>query len=87
MRNYFREFGFVDAEIPPPIPTGNRPLMQLQDSPDVWAMSLEERQRLATHWEEQIRRLAYRNYLGKFKALRKEYDSACERYDTFSDEV
>jgi hypothetical protein len=39
----------------PPVPTGNRPFVQLQDSPAVWAMSLEERQRLAEHWEEEMR--------------------------------
>lgn len=86
MSEFFEELGFSDSEIPS-VPTGNRPFIQLQDSPAVWAMSLEERQRLVKHWEEEMRRLAYHNHLGRFKVLRKEYDDACERYEAVADEV
>ena len=71
----------------PPVPTSNRSLVQLQDSPDVWMMSLEERQRLAEHWEGEMRRLAYNNYLGEYEKLRRRYEGACEKYEAVSDEV
>lgn len=83
---FFNELGFEVSDIPL-VPTGNRPFIQLQDSPDVWEMSLEERQRLAKYWEEEMRRLAYRNHLGKFKEFRKQYNDACERYEAVADEV
>ena len=85
MFEFFSELGFGDMI--PPIPSGNRPFIQLQDSPAVWAMSLEERRRLAEHWEEEMRRLAYHNHLGEYKRLRHEYDDACEKYEAVSDEV
>jgi hypothetical protein len=50
-------------------PTGNRPFVELQDSSAVWGMSLEERQRLAEHWEEEMRRLAYHSYLRRVQEL------------------
>lgn len=85
MFEFFSELGFGDSV--PPIPTGSRPFVQLQDSPAVWAMSLEERQRLAKYWEDGMRRLAYHNHLGRYHGLRKEYEEACERYEAVSDEV
>ena len=85
MFEFFSELGFVG--LVPAVPTGNRPFVQLQDSPGVWAMSLEERQRLAEHWEEEMRRLAYHNHLGEYMKLRARYDEACEKYEAVSDEV
>ena len=85
MFEFFSELGFGD--LIPPVPTGNRPFVQLQDSPAVWEMSLEERQRLAEYWEEEMRRLAYHSYLGVYKRLRRRYDEACEKYEAVSDEV
>jgi len=85
MFEFFSELGFGNSI--PPVPTGNRPFVQLQDSPAVWAMSLEERRRLAEHWEEEMRRLAYHNYLDEYKRLRDQYDDACEKYEAVSDEV
>ena len=82
---FFHELGFTDSI--PPVPTGNRPFIQLQDSPDVWSMSLDERKRLAEHWEEEMRRVAYHNYLDKYKWLRERYEEACERYEAVCDEV
>ena len=82
---FFHDLGFTDSI--PPVPTGNRPFIQLQDSPDVWEMSLDERKRLAEHWEEEMRRVAYHNYLDKYKWLRNRYEEACERYDAVCDEV
>jgi len=85
MFEFFSNLGFGD--LIPPVPTGNRPFVQLQDSPAVWGMSLEERQRLAEHWEEEMRRLAYNNYLGEYERLRVLYEDACEKYEAVSDEV
>ena len=85
MFEFFSELGYDDSV--PTVPTGNRPFVELQDSPAVWAMSFEERQRLAQHWEEEMRRLAYHNYLGVYKSLRRQYDEACEKYEAVSDEV
>jgi hypothetical protein len=85
MYEFFNELGFGDMV--PTVPTGNKPFVELQDSPSVWAMSLEERQRLAGYWEDEMRRLAYHNYLDEYQKLRKLYEEACERYEAVSDEV
>ena len=85
MFEFFFELGFDDSV--PPVPAGNRPFVALQDSSAVWGMSLEERRRLADHWEEEMRRLAYDNYLEEYKSLRVRYDEVCETYDSVSDEV
>ena len=85
MFEFFSALGFGDEV--PPVPTGNRPFVQLQDSPAVWAMSLEERQRLAEHWEEEMRRLAYHNHLEEHERLRASYEEACEKYEAVSNEV
>ena len=85
MFEFFYNLGFGD--LVPPVPTGNRPFVQLQDSPGVWAMSLEERRRLAEYWEEEMRRFAYHNYLGEYQRLRGLYEEACEKYEAVSDEV
>ena len=82
---FFSSLGFGDMV--PPVPTDNRPFVQLQDSPAVWAMSLEERKRLAEHWEEEMRRFAYHNYLGEYQRLRELYEDACEKYEAVTDEV
>ena len=71
----------------PQVPTGNRPLVQLRYLPDVWSMSSEERKRLAEHWEEEMRRLAYDNYLDTYRDLRARYAEACEKFEAVSDEV
>ena len=85
MFEFFSDLGFGDSV--PPVPTGNRPFVQLQVSPAVWAMSLGERQRLVEHWEEEMRRLAYNDHLGEYERLREEYEKACEKYEAVSDEV
>ena len=85
MFEFFSELGFGD--LIPPVSTGNRPFVQLQDSSAVWGMSLEERRRLAEHWEEEMRRFAYQNHLDEYRRLRKRYDDACEKYEAVSDEV
>ena len=85
MLDFFWYLGFGDAV--PPVPTYNRPFVQLQESPAVWAMSQEERQRLAEHWEEEMRRLAYSDHLEDYKRLREQYDDACGKYEAVSDEV
>ena len=85
MFGFFSSLGFGDSI--PPVPFGNRPFVQLQESPSVWAMSLDERKRLAEHWEEEMRRLAYDDYLGEYERLRDLYEEACEKYEAVSDEV
>ena len=85
MLKFFSELGFGNSV--PPVPTGNRPFVQLQESPAVWGMSLGERQRLVEHWEEEMRRLAYEDHLGEYERLREEYEEACEKYEAVSDEV
>ena len=82
---FFSDLGFGDSV--PPVPTSNRPFIQLEDSPAVWTMSFEERQRLVEHWEEEIWRLAYEDHLGEFGMLREQYKGACEKYEAVSDEV
>ena len=82
---FFGGLGFGDSV--PPVPSGNRPFIQLQESPAVWSMSLEERQRLAEHWEEEMRRLAYHNHLKEYKKLRGKYEEACKKFEDVSDEV
>ena len=85
MFEFFSELGFGDSV--PPVPISNRPFVQLEDSPAVWAMSFEERQRLAEHWEEEMRRLAYDDHLNEYEMLREEYEEACEKYEAVADEV
>ena len=85
MSEFFSSLGFGD--LVPPVPNGNRPFVQLQESPAVWAMSIEERQRLAEHWEEEMRRFAYNNHLGEYERLRELYEEACEKYEAVTDEV
>ena len=85
MFGFFSNLGFGDSV--PPVPTGDRPFPQLQDSPLVWSMSLQERLRLAKYWEEEMRRLAYESHLEEYQALRMEYENTCEKYEAVDDEV
>jgi len=85
MVEFFSLLGFEDAI--PPIPTSNRPFGQLQNSSNVWSMSLGERERLAEHWEEEMRLFAYNNYLTNYRRLREQYEEACEQFEAVSDEV
>ena len=85
MFEFFSGLGFGDSV--PPVPTSDRPFVQLQDSPMVWSMSLQERQRLAEHWEEEMRRLAYHHHLEEYERLRGQYEEACEKFEDVSDEV
>jgi hypothetical protein len=85
MFEFFSNLGFGDSV--PPVPTGNRPFVQLQDSPAVWAMSHQERLRLAEHWEEEMRRLAYHSYVEDYQDLRIQYEEACEKFEAVCDEV
>jgi len=85
MFEFFSGLGFGDSV--PLVPTSNRPFIELQDSPAVWSMSLEERWRLAEHWEEEMRRFAYYNHLEEYERLRELYEDACEKYEAVCDEV
>ena len=85
MFDFFSKLGFGDSV--PPVPTGNRPFVQLQDSPAAWAMSPQERSRLAEHWEDEMRRLAYHSHVEDYQELRREYEEACEKFEAVTDEV
>jgi len=85
MFEFFSHLGFGD--LVPPVPTSNRPFVQLQESSAVWAMSMDERRRLAEHWEEEMRRFAYNNHLEEYERLRNMYEEACEKYEAVTDEV
>jgi len=85
MVEFFSKLGFEDGI--PQIPNGNRPFSQLQNSSNVWAMSLRERERLAERWEEEMRHHAYNNHLAKYQRLREQYEEACEQYEAVTDEV
>lgn len=81
----FFELGFGGAV--PPIPASSRPLNTLLDVPAVWSMSPSERATLATHWEQEIRALAYTTNLEEYERLRVLYRDACKEYDDIRDEV
>ena len=82
---FFQELGF--GSMIPPIPAGTRPLEMLRDNPAIWAMSLDERARLASEWEREIREMAYRSNLGRYNRVRDEYNEACKDYNDMKDEV
>ena len=82
---FFSDLGYGDSV--PLVPTSNRPFSRLQESPDVWGMSLEERQKLAEYWEEEARRIAYNARLSEHEWLRKLYENACETCEAVSGEV
>lgn len=82
---FFESLGFVGMV--PPVPALTRPLGDLLKQSGVWAMSLDERTRLAGDWEQRIRKLAYESQLHHYKSLRDEYKDACKTYDDMRDEV
>ena len=82
---FFSDLGYGD--LIPPVPISNRSIFQLRESPAVWEMSLEERQRLVQHWEEEMRRLAYNTHLREYRKLRKLYEDAHRKYEAVSEEV
>jgi hypothetical protein len=83
--DFFQELGF--GGMVPPIPTGTRPTKSLLDISTVWAMSRDERKRLAAEWERDIRLMAYQSNLSRYSKLREEYQEACKDYQDVRDEV
>lgn len=81
---FFAELGFYQL---PPIPVSNRPLNALRDATSVWSMSLQERQRLSSAWEEEIQAAAYTSNLDQYRMLRTDYEEACQEYNDIKDEV
>lgn len=82
---FFESLGFGPCV--PPIPTGSRPIQQLLRFLNVWSLSLDERHRLSTEWEERIRHLAYESNLQQYEEKRVEYREACKEYNDIKDET
>ncbi|KAI0696188.1 hypothetical protein BC835DRAFT_1272285 [Cytidiella melzeri] len=81
---FFEELGFDSL---PPMPVTTRPVQALLTSPHVWSMSLDERTRLASEWEREIRHMAYQSNLERYDRLRGEYKEACKDYNDIRDET
>jgi len=82
---FFTNLGFEGQM--PPVPSGNRKIIQLLDFANVWSMSANERLKLADQWEQKIRNLAYNTRLNQYTRLKQEYKDACKEYDDMRDEV
>ncbi|KIK93721.1 hypothetical protein PAXRUDRAFT_828683 [Paxillus rubicundulus Ve08.2h10] len=65
----------------PSVPSGDRPLDELLDIGEVWAMSRCERKRLHGFWIEQARIQMHQNQLDEFERLRKLYAERVEEYN------
>jgi hypothetical protein len=85
LAGFFVPLGFTNEV--PVIPSGNRPMVELLSSDRVWSMSLDERLRIATFWEDEMRSIAYNSHVGEYQTLRKEYEEACTRFNDVKDEV
>lgn len=81
---FFFNLGFQTI---PPAPSTNRPVTILEQSSSVWSMSLIERQRLSSMWEDEIRTAAYEMNLSRYEELRTQYKDACKDYNDMRDEV
>ncbi|KAH9848820.1 hypothetical protein C2E23DRAFT_738850 [Lenzites betulinus] len=82
---FFAALGF-DGRMPS-VPARDRPLANLLADPSVWAMSLNERTRLTSDWEQRIRMNAYTSQLSHYRSVRDEYREACQHHDDLRDEV
>ncbi|KAI0816803.1 hypothetical protein BC628DRAFT_1334253 [Trametes gibbosa] len=81
---FFASLGFEGMT--PPVPARDQPLVNLLADANVWGMSVNERVRLATDWEQRIRMNAYTSHLDHYKYVRDEYREACKNYDDLRDE-
>lgn len=68
-------FARHDLEIPT-IPVGARDLRRLHKDPNVWDMSLEERERISEHWNTCIRELAWDDQKEEFNHLKNRHAEA-----------
>lgn len=71
----------------PHCPIGNRALATLLDDPDVWGMSLPERQRLFTFWLDAAQEAAYTDYLKRFAFLKRAHHDARTEWNELMDKV
>lgn len=85
VEKFFEEVGLGSTR--PPIPTSDRPLSTLMGDSFIWRMSLNERIRLSSAWEEAMRALAYDINLDRYNELRDRYKKACKEYNDIRDEV
>ncbi|KAG8904211.1 hypothetical protein FRC01_008831, partial [Tulasnella sp. 417] len=79
MTDYFAKLNLGGI---PQILASDRPLYQLLKSHNVWSMSIAERQKLYTHWHDQIRELARQPQKAEFRRLKILH---AEARDTWSD--
>ncbi|KAG8980485.1 hypothetical protein FRC05_006118 [Tulasnella sp. 425] len=70
----------------PQIPVTNRPLDQLLKVNDVWSMSTSERQRLHTHWVNEIRELARDPQKAEFDRLKTRHSEARTAWSDITDQ-
>lgn len=71
----------------PLIPTTDRSVALLLYSPDIWSMSLQERQGLAEHWGKEIREILYEAHKTRFDRLSEEHTRLRERQRSGDEEV
>ncbi|KAI5895259.1 uncharacterized protein SCHCODRAFT_01088480 [Schizophyllum commune H4-8] len=85
--SFFLSLGFSSV---PPMPANNpraRSIEQLQATENPWNLNLRDRTRLAKHWEEEVRQMAYAANLDEFEQRRIQYLEACQNYDNVKNEV
>ncbi|KAG8921482.1 hypothetical protein FRC00_008592, partial [Tulasnella sp. 408] len=68
-------FARYDLDIPA-IPARTRDLRRLHEDPDVWGMSLDERERISEHWNTCIRELAWGDQKEEFNHLKNRHAEA-----------
>ncbi|KAI0071801.1 hypothetical protein K474DRAFT_1630013 [Panus rudis PR-1116 ss-1] len=83
-RQFFMSLGFGSQR--PPVPQTNRSVDVLLNIPAVWSMSAQERSKLATHWEGEIRTMAYNSHTQHYQQLRNAYEAECDAYNEIKDE-
>lgn len=71
----------------PQIPVTNRPLDQLLKIHDVWSMSATERQKLHTHWINEVRELARDPQKAEFDQLKTRHSEARTTWSDIKDQV
>lgn len=71
----------------PLTPTTDRSVALLLHSPDMWSMSLQERQGLAEHWGKEIRESLYEAHKARFDRLSEEHACLRERQRSGDEEV
>ncbi|KIJ04701.1 hypothetical protein PAXINDRAFT_141786, partial [Paxillus involutus ATCC 200175] len=71
----------------PSVPSGDRPLDELLDIGEVWAMSRRERKRLHGFWIEEARIKMHQNQLDEFERLRKMYAERVKEYNEGKEEA